>query len=107
MIIGAASSSFAFQLKCDAAVGPRTGRESVDVEVTYQKNQAFIYKTIGDYTFNGSCGPETCDISISSEKLKGFISTNGAFSKLNDNAISISYFNDKDEVIEIECVKVK
>ena len=107
-IILATTNSYAFEVKCEAAVGPRNGRPTTEVAVTHKDGQAYIYQTIKGYTFNGSCSEETCDISINNEeKIKGFVATNGAFSKLNDNSISISHFGSDDIIAEITCQKIK
>lgn len=107
-IILATSNSYALEVKCEAAVGPRKGRPTTEVAVTYRDGYAYIYQNIDGYTFNGSCSKETCDISINSDKIDGFVSANGSFSKLNDNTFSMSYFRSSDDTVaEIECQKVK
>ncbi len=105
----ASSSSHAFKIKCDAAVGPRLGRPTTEVEITYQDGHAYIYKTINGYTFNGSCSKDNnCNISImNEEKIKGYVDTNGSFSKLNDYSISIGHSGMDDIMAEITCQKIK
>ena len=105
-VILASSTSYAFEINCEVAVGSIKGRPTTQVEITYEEETAYIFKTVGGYTFDGLCSRGTCDISIKNEdKMKGFVSTNGAFSKQNDNSISISYFANDNTVAEITCQK--
>lgn len=103
------SQAFAFELKCEAAVGPRLGRPTTEIPVTYKNGYAYLHEEVSGYTFSGGCSKETCEISINNpEKLTGFISTNASYAKINDYGISLSYYRHEDDTIaEITCNKVK
>lgn len=108
ILFSSVSYAQSFEVKCEAAVGPRLGRNTTEVAIEYKDGTAFIYQDVNGYVFNGSCNKSSCEISISNkENINGFVAANGAFSKQNHNSFNISYFSNKDTVAEIECQRTK
>lgn len=57
--------------------------------------QAYFKQVIklGNYSFDGSCGPEVCDLSIRDLRTNTVSNMNAAYAKLNDNSAQIQIMN--------------
>ena len=106
-LILASTNAFALKIKCEVDDRTRNASETTKIPVKYQDNMAYIHSEVNGNLYGGSCGEETCDISIKNlVNPAGFFAVNGAFSELNDNSISASVFGLKGEVSEITCKKL-
>lgn len=76
------------------------------IDEGHKEAQAYFKKVIklGNYSFDGSCGPEVCGLSIRDLRTNTVSYMNAAYAKLNQNSSQIQIMNfDENLTLTLEC----